>query len=565
MGHGNAALRTAIALPVLVCLTGWSGELSASASGPSLPGSCVDTPTARCAIDLTIVTAEELSDSDADARAQALVRVAAAQIEAGLAPRARKTLERALTAANAIDGTAFAHGTTAFPEDEAFHARSQALAEIAQAFAKLKEPEKAKEVLIGALEGSERIVLSRFRAWSLVTIAKGQMAVGALEAARQTLARADLTRNANYFWDLYETVRMQAELGDVEGALVTARNLPAGNGRGRSLAEVADVQSAAGDLAGALVTAESIEHTYFRMLAVYSIGIARAGKGDIAGAWDAVGEIVGIWDRARDGKAGSRDVTILQADTVAAIMDAHLAAGRFADALEATEGISDDFAFIETHAAIAGAQIAAGLLNATRATADAMCRKHRYGRQCVVVLARLATAQASLRRVGEAQEILAFAATIAERTLLEENRSRAFLALYAVNRRMEDTAGAGQAFESAMTAANRIEKKNERATAFTGIAVATTRGGDRANARRAVSGALEAAAAIDDARKRVRAFLRVGLALREAMHAQGTRLAFSRAVASALATGSAPRRAVALADIGYALASGRLPAPDGPL
>ena len=99
MGHGNAALRAAIALQVLVCLTGWSGELSASASGPSLPRSCIDTPTARCAIDLTIVTAEELGDSDADARAYAL----------------------------------------------------------------------------------------------------------ALDAARQTLARADLNRNAKYFWDLYET------------------------------------------------------------------------------------------------------------------------------------------------------------------------------------------------------------------------------------------------------------------------------------------------------------------------------------------------------------------------
>ena len=245
---------------------------------------------------------------------------------------------------------------------------------------------------------------------------------------------------------------MQAELGDVESALVTARNLPTGNARGRSLAEIADVQSAAGDLAGALVTAESIEHTYFRMLAMYFIGIARAGKGDIAGAWDTVGEIVGTWDRARDGKAGSRDVTILQADTVVAIMDAHLAAGRFADALEATEGISDDFAFIETKAAIAGAQIAAGRLDAARATEDAMCRKRRFGRQCVVVLARLATARASLRRVGEAREILAFAATIAGRTLLQENRSRAFLALYAVNRRMEDASGAGRAFESAATA-----------------------------------------------------------------------------------------------------------------
>ena len=246
-------------------------------------------------------------------------------------------------------------------------------------------------------------------------------------------------------------------------------------------------------------------------------------------------------------------------------MDAHLAAGRFADALEATEGISDDFAFIETHAAIAGAQIAAGRLDAARATADAMCRKRRYGRQCVVVLARLATAQASLRRVGEVREILAFAATIAGRTLLQENRSRAFLALYAVNRRMEDAAGAGRAFESAMTAANRIEKRNERATAFTRIAVAATRGGDRANAPHAVSGALTAVAAIDGARKRVRAFLRVGLALRKVGHAQGARLAFSRAVASALAAESASRRALALADTGFALASGRLRVADDPL
>ena len=188
MRHDSAARRTAIALPVLACLAGWSGELSARASGPSLSARCVDTPTARCAIDLTTVTAEELSDSDADAHARALARVAAAQIEAGLAPQARHTLERALDATAEIDATVFVRGTTAFPEDEAFHARAQVLSEIAAAFGKLDEPEKAQGVLSGALDGADRIVLGRLRAWSLVAIARGQMAVGALDAARQTLA-----------------------------------------------------------------------------------------------------------------------------------------------------------------------------------------------------------------------------------------------------------------------------------------------------------------------------------------------------------------------------------------
>ena len=554
--------RTAIALLVLAYLVGWSAGANARASSPSLPESCVHTPTAQCVIDLTIVTANGLGDSDADARAHALVRIAAGQVEAGLTRQAREILYRALTAAAAIDGTAFAHGTTAFPEDEAFYARAQVLTEIAEAFGKLKELEKAKEVLVGALDGAERIVLSRLRAWSLVTIAKGQMAVGALNAARQTLARADLANNAKFSWDLHKTVRMQAELGDVKGALVTARSIPAGNARGRSLAVVADVQSVAGDLAGALRTAESIEHTYFRIQAMYSIGVARAGKGDIAGAWDAVGEIVGIWDRARDGKAGSRDVTIFQADTVGAIVDAHLTAGRFGDALEATEGMSDDFAFVEARAAIANAQIAAGRLNAARVTADAMCGGHRYERQCVEVLAELATAQASVRRVEEAREVLSFAASVAERIPLARSRFQAFLALYAVKRRMGDVVGARREFESALTAASRVRDKNGRAVALTRIAVATIRDGDLANAQRAYSGALTAAAKIEEVKERLRAFLRVGLALRKTGHADGTRLAFSHAVATALAADSGSRRALMLADTGFALASGRLWASD---
>lgn len=555
--------RMAVGLLAVAYFADWNAEGYARASDPPPPSSCIETPTARCVIALTIAAAAGLGDGDADARAQALARVAAARVESGPIPEARASLRRALAAAAAIDGTAFVHGTTAFPEDEAFHARAQVLAEIAQAFARLDEPAKAREILSNALHGVEGVVLSRYRSWSLVAIARGQLALGALDAARRTLARADLARNAKYFWDLHKIVRMQAEFGDVEGALVTARSIGADTARNRSLAEIADVRASAGDLAGAFVTAEGIGHSYFRMLAMHAIGVARAEKGDVAGAWDAVGEIVGIWDRARDGKAGSRDVTILQADTVTAIVDAHAAAGRFRDALEATEGISDDFAFVEAHAAIARAQIAATRLDAARTTAEAMCRGHRYGRQCVEVLADLAVVQSSVGRTEEAAEVLSRAFLIAGRVLLDQNRSRAFLALYSAKGRMGDIGDAGREFESALTAANQIADTRERAEALTGIAIAALREDDRANAELASLAGLTTIRKIDDVGKRVSEFLRVGLAQRNAGNDHGALRAISKAVSASLAAEREYRRALALADVGFALAAGRLWASDG--
>ena len=515
--------------------------------------------------DLTIAAAVGLGDSDADARAQALARIASARVESGPISEARESLYRALAAAAAIDGAAFVRGTTAFPEDEAFHARAKVFVEIANAFTMLDEPAKAREILSDALRGAERIVLSRYRSWSLVTIAKGQIAVGTLDAARRTLSRADLARNAKYFWDLDKTVRMQAKLGDVEGALVTARGIGADTARGRSLAQIADVRASAGDLAGALVTAESIDHSYFRMVAMHAIGVARAEKGDIAGAWDAVGEIVGIWDRARDGKAGSRGVTVLQADTVTAIVAAHAAAGRFQDALEATEGISDDFALVEAHAAIARAQISTGRLDAARSTADAMCRGHRYGHQCVEVLADLAAAHTSVGRDEEARVVLSSAFPVAEKVLSDQNRSRAFLALYSAKGRMGDIGAAGREFESALTAAKQIGDTRERVEALNGIAIEALRQDDRTNAQRAFLDGLTTVSKIDDVRERVSAFLRAGLTQRKAGNVRGARRAYSRAVTAALAAEREYRRALALANIGFALAAGRLRASDGRL
>ena len=76
------------------------GGVLQAADEPASKG-CVHSPTARCLIGLSLATAE--SSSDASLRAEALGRIAGAQVAAGEIGEARKSLSRALAAATAID------------------------------------------------------------------------------------------------------------------------------------------------------------------------------------------------------------------------------------------------------------------------------------------------------------------------------------------------------------------------------------------------------------------------------------------------------------------------------
>ena len=540
-----------------VALLGFcSASRGAQAAELALPGSCVQSPTTKCVMRLSLTAADKISG--AHPRAEAFIRIAEAQVESGEISEARSSLSRSLTAAAMIDRAAFLNEARikTSPDNAASHARAQVFSDIAKILTRLDEKARAQEIFSRALNSAEDIKGGHLRAKTLVEIANSQVAAGALQQARETFAQAGIGRNISYHILLQKIVRIQAEAGDVPVALSTARSIPRGEERAMTLAEIAAVQAAAGDMAGAWVTAKGIEHAYYRMAATHHIGIERAKNGDVAGAWDAVREIVEIWRNVRDGWAGHRDMAILKADTVLAIVKSQIKAGRFGDALAAIEVMEDNFAFVEAHAAVAKAQIRVGALDAAHNTAKAMCGG-RYAGHCVEVLAGLAAALGSTGRTIDAQDILSFAQDVAQRLTYYRDRSRAFAALHAAKFKMGDVEGARRAFAVALTAAAGFESAEERAVRFSEMGAAALRAGDDNSATRAFSEALNAASEIKEVNERVEIYVRTGLAQVRTGHTSGARKAFSRVVAVAGAVEPDSWRAELLAGIAFALASGK--------
>ena len=531
----------------------------AKTAEPPEPGGCVQSPTPQCVISMSLTAADKISG--VQPRAETLIRIAEAQVEAGNYSEARRSLTRSLTAAAAIDKAAFLHETwiKTSPEDETCHARAQAFSDIAKLLTRLNEKARAQELFSRALNTAERIEASQLRAKSLLEIAKAQVATSALQQARETFNRVDIGKNAWYLPALRQLVRTQVEAGDVPGALRTARNIPKNEKRAVALAEIAAAQAAAGDMTGAGVTVKGIKHAYYRMVATHYLGTERAQNGDFAGAWDAVGEIVEIWRKVRNGWAGPRDMVILRDDTILAIVKSNIKAGRFGDAFAAAEKMEDNFAFVEAHAALAKAQTGIGDHDAARTTADAICGNYRYGGYCVEVLVGLAVAQESTGRAKDAQDTLPLAEDIAQRILYDDQSFLAHVAIYTAKLKMGDVEGARWVFNLALTAVAEFEDADaqERAERFTEMGAAALRTRDGNGVTRAFSEALNAASKIKEVNERIEMFVRAGLAQARAKYTDGARMSFSRALAVAGVVESATRRAKLLAGIAFALASGK--------
>ena len=501
----------------------WGAGGSGQPPEPATPEGCVQSPTARCVIRLSLAAVEGIAY--ADARAEALARIAEAQASAGDAGEARDSLSRALIAAAEVDAAAYAGESwiKTSPEDVAFGEQARVLSLIARVQADVGDPAGARETFSRAAAAADAIETGSTRSAALVEVAKMQIAAGALPEARQTLARADLADHVRDFPPLAlpNLVRAQAEAGDVAGALATARTIPGDEQpteRAHSLALVAAVQAAAGDEPGALVTSGEIESQHYRMGAVRDVGIARAQRGDVAGAWDAVRKIKdGIWFNPdlRD-DTGGREVGIAVAGVIAAIAGAHLERGEFEQAWAAIrdEEMEDDFTFVEVRVAIVKAMVAAGHLDDARGGAEALCGSDRYGyfrRQCVEVLADLAVALAAAGRAGESREVASMA--------------------------LDEAAGVE-------------DDSDDRPRAFFAAYTALMRVGDVEEARRAFSSALAAGGEMD-----LQTLVLTGLAWTRAGGADVARAMFSRALATATHAGE-------LAGIAFALASGRWPAED---
>ena len=524
---------------------------------------CVRSPTAHCVIGLSLAEAGAITR--VDELADALVRIANAQAEAEHDNAARLSLSRALAAADAIDETVFANepSLVGSRDAQAGQERATVMADIAGSLAALGEVEQAQMTFDRAIAVAEAINGTGQRTYSLVSIATAQLAAGLLGASRETFARIDVDESIHYLSMFHETVRMQAEAGDTQGALITAQRIPEGTVRHWALAAVAGVQASTGDTRGALATANRIEDAYFRMLAVRYVGTARADAGDIDGAWGAVDLIEDIWDQDRDGEVGPQDVVILQAYIVGHIVDAHIAAGEIEAAIAAADGMEDDFSFVEASVAIAKAQIATGDFEAARTTAAEICSGHNFAERCVETLASLAVMQSSAGRDGVAQEFLSEAEAVAGEILYDHDRTRAFVDVHAARIDLDDVEGARSAFANAVAAAGALDGAPERVETLIEIGGEAGRKGDAPSAVRALAAALMEAEEFELDKGRVFAFSRIGLAWMQLADATSARNVFSRAVATAVAMEEPSRRAVFLADIAFALTSGRLPRTDG--
>ena len=552
----TSGLATVALLSVIP--TGTSAHLHT----PSSLAKCVRAPTPRCVVHLSLAAAGSVLDPYK--RARVLARIAEAQSEIGEPVEALESVSRSLDAAARITGSAYMEdiGIEALADIEAARDKSLVLSNVAKVLGRLGKTDKARATLADAANVAERIWHDRYRADSFVGIAKTQLTLGALDAARATFARADLAKNTQYLPLFHKTVRKQAETGDVTGALLTAGAMPSGNERARALAEIAAVQAGAGNVASALVIAGSVQHSYFRMVAMRHIGCARARNGDVDGAWHAVEEIGAIWHNARDGLAGSRDTVILQADTIVAIADAHLARGEFEKALAAAEGIADDLAFGRIHATVAFAQTAAGYLDAARATAKATCGGRRQNSRCVRVLAGLAIAFASAGHSANAGDTLAWARRAAKNTLLPDDRSLAFSVLHATRMRLGDREGARREFSSGYAAANAVSDARERTNSFAELGLASARVGDANSATEAFSTSLAATSKLEDLGERAEVLARIGLSQALGQDRAGARMSIPRALVAAATIESNDLRARIFARLAHAMASGGWPARD---
>ncbi len=167
---------------------------------------------------------------------------------------------------------------------------------------------------------------------------------------RLKIASGLVSRSGDFdqFW-FYEALvtiaRIQAEKGDLIGALKTAKSIPDAAGRSRATARVAAVQAARGDIEGALETARRIEVAYGDLEAMVAIAAARATAGDFPAALELAGEIA----RAYGDFSGLVAIAVRQAGR-----------GQVADSLATAAGIDNPHSRTQALAGIADALVRRG-------------------------------------------------------------------------------------------------------------------------------------------------------------------------------------------------------------
>ena len=254
--------------------------------------------------------------------------------------------------------------------------RSTVFGHIALVQAMAGDDDGARRSISEALS-SARLAEPGNRPLDLAFIVPALLAVGDREGAARSVSEAlsiarSFDDDFNREFALSQIAGSQAAIGDIKGALSTARSLGGANMRdiglgesirNRALGQVGRGQMATGDIAGALTTARSIGDA--RLMA--EIGITQADAYDIQGSIQTVAEALSMARKISSiGDRAEALASVAQAQV--AIGDNDGATRSVAEALTFLERVSEDWERDMKSVAVAGAQAAVGDIQGAMAT-----------------------------------------------------------------------------------------------------------------------------------------------------------------------------------------------------
>jgi tetratricopeptide (TPR) repeat protein len=213
--------------------------------------------------------------------------------------------------------------------------RARALARIGEFQALAGEVELAEATFKQALEFAYLAEDSDKRDSALLNIVAARAAAGQVEEVRQLVEiiedRSD--RKAALRW----LARLQAKLGDIEGALDTAEQM----GRDPAiLREIATTSAMNGDVEGAFQIVESLSREIPKIVAFQGIALVQAGSGDIEGALETIQLIE---DDGQDGSLRKAGSLALIAAVQASSGQMEASSGTFELALRSVESLQPDY------------------------------------------------------------------------------------------------------------------------------------------------------------------------------------------------------------------------------
>ncbi len=303
---------------------------------------------------------------------------------------------------------------------------------------------------------------------------------------------------------LIATAEAQARIGDVAGALATARSVGNLRGQAEAVRNIALVQANGGDLRGALDTADTIADEKIKAQALRGIAVGRAEKGDRDGALHIA---AGIRDPYL--KAGAlRTIAVAPAilkDRAAALdilkqaLDSAGAIQREPEKADALGGIT--MAFLAA-GDVSGAFRTAALIEhagaGTPHTEAAAGTRSEVQRAIAIAQARAGDSPRALQTAGSIATPYMQASALAEIAVVQAARG--------------DQIAAGTTLRKAIQVSSAIPEFAAKAPALLGIAQAHAKVGDRAAATRAFRLARQTIRVSDDERYKTDALLGLAMA-----------------------------------------------------